>query len=1042
MKKLLLLFPMLLILLGVDNVYANNQFNTDANNGSGTVLTVKPDQDSGWPGPYGMRVTLVYSENMGGTKLPGTRVVGSVSVDYTNFTGLSGYRHFDKASRIERMSGPSSFTTGNLLSTPYIYKKMSVPLPAFVTDSGIAIKDLVNNYFYDNFNPTNNLERLTGLLTDLKAPPTYIDNIKKTYLCQKQQDNPSCDSSTDTIRTYKYHMLVEPIGFIYLKANTKYNKTANTVWVAGTATELALLMNSATGSYSESGWVAGFTHNNLPKSIYISKDYYGKLTGVTPPGDVKTRLPSSLITGSQGFGVGVIELIDYFPVTPPKLKIDPVLQPATCPAQGQFRDFEDWDVIVANTTVPSLRLDIPNSVDFINVYCRQELTTKFPGEIFNVKSGTHLPLEETMVGGSKECRAYIDVNKWRIAYNTANTRVKDTFDIYMKKLKEIEAWENKYDPKNTGITKVSGCVTSAGNIVKKELSCTKIETVPGTSNYMRSTVSYKKSSTAPTITTLMPPEKTHATTSTSPIIGSAIDLVVNNGRLTSIPSYIKWKSIAPRIGLVYNLCTFPSGCPTFTNPTLEVYAGKSCALQTKIGTNYYLIGSDTFNNLKIPGIIDPAFSLLTYGDYIKGRHNVVVDESNRYIYSAIRVPSSMGSELGTGVYFYQTYKPTEACPINAPEQTIYKPKLTTEKKDYEEAVKILEKVIEQLKTSYDGWSTTFTQKPELKLEFTETASGKRQNYDLVPTTTTNPLIESATCRSSIMCTQKALNTLVVYKNVCSTSTENCVQVDISDSQIEPYLFTKIIRSQSQRIDYSLPSDANRYVDKATGIPYTWATLPATVKANRSYVDIGYANIPVSYDSHVNTPVAGQIKIAYRYLGEKTASGAYHFDSMSGLSSQFVGGYLRYACDWTPMVPGELSYVYRPIDLKDPFPGYTAVKREPGANWTTDPLAITRKITFNRGVADEAIYTNRTPIFRIDFTGANRTVINKIRAYNKTRNYDYTELVCNGVDIKGNNNGTQCKSRFLTSITMRNDSGKSIVSGCGTSTNWTNCPGTE
>jgi hypothetical protein len=1034
MKKLLLLFPMLLILLGVDTVYANNQFDTDANGGAGTVLTVKPDQDSGWPGPYGIRITLVNGTT-GARIFNSVTNTNTVSVDYTNFTGLEKYKHFGKQSKIER--GTTLLTASNFSSLAYSFKKMDIPIPKFISDEGKSL-NLIEPFFLNNFNPTNNLSRLVNLLKDLNAPQAYIDAITQTYKCQKEKDDaaimglstPSCNSSTATITGYNFHLLVEPIGYVYLKPENYHNLTGRTIWIAGTASELALFMSPSNGSYNQSGWVAGFTHNNLPKSIYIKNSYYGKLSGIAALPSSTTRLSSPTIYGSSGYGVGVVRLSDLFP---PVVEVAPTLDPAACGELGEFRDFNNWKTISENTTSPSLKVDVPNTANFCKVYCRQEVSTRFPGEVLNVKAGTHLPLQETVVGGSKECRAYIDVPAWKAAYDAANAEVVRTFNIWVARKRAIADWEAKY---GTSVTSVTGCFTSTGIERDKVLSCSTKELVSGRD--MRNSVSYYHG--ASYVTTFMPEEKTHANFTVSPFTGTPISLAKESGVVLGT-SYKLWESLGT-MSLTYNLCTVGSNCPSTTNGSYEILKNQSCVLTT---TDGYIVGSNAFNQKKISADpLDPR----TYSYYIRGKYFIDPrgDEDYRVIFAGIFTTATR--PRGTGIYFYQTFRPREVCPSGTSERTISKPTLGRTWQDYLIAVQALETVIGQLKTCNDGWSATFTQKPELVLDFTETASNKTQTYNLVPTTTDGPLIENKVCNSSYsLCLQKTAGTLRVNKNVCNSTTWTCSTQNITNTAVAPYLFSNIMRSQSQRIDYSLPTDANRYVDKATGISHTWATLPARVKTNKSYVDIGYANIPISYGSDVNNP-AGEIRVRYKKLGEQIGStGKSYFDSMLPAANFDANGYLRYSCPWTPMkTPSNecqgFCFTYRPIDLKSPFPGYNSVEREPGANWTTDPDAIRNNITFNRGVADEAVYTNRTPMFRIDFTGANRTAIQAIRAYNKANNYDYTELVCNGVDGRGNNAGTQCRSVFLRSKTMLNSSGKSILSGCGTSTNWTNCPGTE
>jgi hypothetical protein len=1026
MKKLLLLFPMLLILLGVDTVYANNQFDTDANGGAGTVLTVKPDQDSGWPGPYGIRITLVNGTT-GARIFNSVTNTNTVSVDYTNFTGLEKYKHFGKQSKIER--GTTLLTASNFSSLAYSFKKMDIPIPKFISDEGKSL-NLIEPFFLNNFNPTNNLSRLVNLLKDLNAPQAYIDAITQTYKCQKEKDDaaimglsaPSCNSSTATITGYNFHLLVEPIGYVYLKPENYHNLTGRTIWIAGTASELALFMSPSNGSYNQSGWVAGFTHNNLPKSIYIKNSYYGKLNGIAALPSSTTRLSSPTIYGSSGYGVGVVRLSDLFP---PVVEVAPTLDPAACGELGEFRDFNNWKTISENTTSPSLKVDVKDTANFCKVYCRQEVSTRFPGEVLNVKAGTHLPLQETVVGGSKECRAYIDVPAWKAAYDSANRAIITTYNTWKIWRQRVIDWESEY---GTVTTEVMGCFSTTDpydyESYKRTISCNVCDSVPTTSMIPNSSFS--------------PPAPTGNRVTCS---GSGASVYypyfTKTTSAPTLPGSTGTGSSTEKLNLYYQRCATASGallpvCPTTPHPSeVENIGGfnNSCVLSNS-ANNAFIVGS--------PRPLPSAFA---------GFEIITAQVSGKQILAGRHVPPLSGSLEGSAQY-YRYVRPVSTCPTGTSYTKRTKPDDGPAWRAHLRAVENLTTVIAQLKNCNDGWTARFTQKPELVLDFTETASNKTQTYNLVPTTTDGPLIENKVCNSDYaLCSQKLAGTLRITRNVCTRSMTSPCTTSVVTGSISPYLFSNIMRSQSQRIDYSLPTDANRYVDKATGISHTWATLPARVKTNKSYVDIGYANIPISYGSDVNNP-AGEIRVRYKKLGEQIGStGKSYFDSMLPAANFDANGYLRYSCPWTPMkTPSNecqgFCFTYRPIDLKSPFPGYNSVEREPGANWTTDPDAIRNNITFNRGVADEAVYTNRTPMFRIDFTGANRTAIQAIRAYNKANNYDYTELVCNGVDGRGNNAGTQCRSVFLRSKTMLNSSGKSILSGCGTSTNWTNCPGTE
>lgn len=86
---------------------------------------------------------------------------------------------------------------------------------------------------------------------------------------------------------------------------------------------------------------------------------------------------------------------------------------------------------------------------------------------------------------------------------------------------------------------------------------------------------------------------------------------------------------------------------------------------------------------------------------------------------------------------------------------------------------------------------------------------------------------------------------------------------------------------------------------------------------------------------------------------------------------------------------EDNIIYRVIDLKTPFPGKTGEGRKAGFNWDDETL-IKEKITKNRNVSDDAIYTESKIMyhFKLDVN-----TLRAIRNYNKSNSYsDYT-LTC-------------------------------------------------
>ena len=80
-----------------------------------------------------------------------------------------------------------------------------------------------------------------------------------------------------------------------------------------------------------------------------------------------------------------------------------------------------------------------------------------------------------------------------------------------------------------------------------------------------------------------------------------------------------------------------------------------------------------------------------------------------------------------------------------------------------------------------------------------------------------------------------------------------------------------------------------------------------------------------------------------------------------------------------------------------------------------PSYVDDVITNNRGVETYEVY-QQEPMYVIDFTGANKLAIPRIRNYNRENNYDDFNMNCVGTH-DGRNTGDKCLSVFLRSDMM-------------------------
>lgn len=134
-----------------------------------------------------------------------------------------------------------------------------------------------------------------------------------------------------------------------------------------------------------------------------------------------------------------------------------------------------------------------------------------------------------------------------------------------------------------------------------------------------------------------------------------------------------------------------------------------------------------------------------------------------------------------------------------------------------------------------------------------------------------------------------------------------------------------------------------------------------------------------------------------------------------------------SCKVTPSLKSSAGYIFRTIDLNNPFPARDGTSRLPGINWLNSTNYVYNVITNSRGIQyhkynniqpditydPNLMYTELQPIYTITLTPS---LMRKIRQYNKENNYSNINLECD-------QEGRQCISTFL-----RDDIFKDSISG--------------
>ena len=1027
--------------------HAGFGYDGDAYSGSKLPITVKPDVTSWWTGMYGIRVTLVDQN--------GDRPNRSISMDYSNFNNLKGYSYFNvtKKSKLD-YQGTSSLNISNLkrgtTANPYVYKKPIVVIPDFLDES--ASSKIILDYFANNFDYKKNTANALKLLEQLNAPAIYIQNVETSVRCQKLVDQIGASAYADRTtcavtfaslaNAYKYYLIVEPIAYIAIQSGN--------YWIAATATEAALLLEN----YTTAGFVRGITHANLPRSIYITKDYFGgKLTALTAANLRSTSyLTRAAMIGTSGYGVGVFWVNDSLenpPVDKPRI-IETVV--GKCGEDATFKDTEDWDYIKG---VSAMRDVTMGNEKYCKVYCRQQVITKFPGEVPKQKAGTHYVFEPFAVSTQKDCRADVALSTWRTNYQTAVTNMINTYNAWQFQKAKADEYNNVVKPLITANSKYVGAdvqyIGPCSSVSEWVIDPVKGAVTfgdcssnnPGKGFLENAEIDYERNDLS-SITFTVP--ATAVISNKTCVMGLApkgsTSFMYDLSRKIDEDDYD-----GALIDRGPTIQSDKNTQYTFLKAASSDFASFSRFVRPETTCSDVLVAGDGGNALDDGGWINSKFMLINRGTYCELSKWTTIDTGAKYNWS----------------YDYNGKNyPMTTCggySVDADDEWIAY-------RTARDAVTALENA---LKTC-SSWNMTFKTEPKLILQ--QTDGGK-----IIPDQTLQVLdkgIDDPTNTGDFrkevtnFCTDGGLCTTPITQYSCTGTV--CNGSDAIAAFMKPYYFTKVQQTANENFTYSLPTNYNRYVLKDTGKAVT--TLPSEYATSGAYTDIGYANIVLGYNAD-NIDLKGNITIKYSGLGEPRISSGeiikfptYNYVVKAGdtvtfdtyVDKKYKGGSntgpLTYSCDYE-YEPGtgiticegptckscvgpsckdskvKLNLVYRPIDLKNPFPAYSGVSRDLGFNWRIQDNYVTDYILNNRGVVGDKVF-DTVPMYIIDFTGANKAAINEIKIYNSKNSYNDLGLTCSGVDLNNHNDGAECKSTYLRTKLAK------YVTGCGMSTDWHAC----
>ena len=358
--------------------------------GSPTNVTGCACGDACWTSPYnfGFRLTVLDKDT-------GKEITDSYDFLYANDSEITKYRALpNKGSKIDYLN-----------RTSVADSEFSVSYGADYTLASTILPFDANTKF--TYNSGSGLAEYFKKITNSKA-----DRLLNVM-----------GMSLDEFYEEEDYLMVEPLVFLYYHGS----------YYVGTATELALLWNKS--DVSKTSGQCGFnniTHQNLPWSVYIEGDYFGKLVGVKSLGLTPgSSVESSQIVGGNGLGVGLFwtfgesETKDN-PNCPDAYcdSITTVINPTGCDSTGTYSDPTDWCCIEKDGPSPEYnQYAVEGRNKYCPAYCREDVTTTFPSSALSVEAGKHFVFNPVGTAQSeKQCRSKI--NLLRISYNVQQKKDK------------------------------------------------------------------------------------------------------------------------------------------------------------------------------------------------------------------------------------------------------------------------------------------------------------------------------------------------------------------------------------------------------------------------------------------------------------------------------------------------------------------------------------------------------------------------------------------------------------------------------------------
>ena len=362
------------------------------------------------------------------------------------------------------------------------------------------------------------------------------------------------------------------------------------------------------------------------------------------------------------------------------------------------------------------------------------------------------------------------------------------------------------------------------------------------------------------------------------------------------------------------------------------------------------------------------------------------------------------------------------------------------KSTYETKIKNAQKIVTDMKSCYT-WDkdTIYEVDPEASLTYSD---NKNYNYS-------DKLLADTSYYGITDNLSKCLNTNVNQVQSCSGT--SCPNTKVAMKNCKK---SGVSMERTSRTVFSLDDDVYRYVLKSNNLSIHRNDLSKYKQdgLTTNYYDMHESNLPVSYSApngkYGSMHGRGQLDVTYSKLGHIQNNRTMVDTILS--SNTAAGAFGKWECQFTvysdfipcekgdnhcPNTSGDITVVYRTIDLNNPFPDIDGSKRNTGSNWCdrdsckSSNRTVQNYILNNRGVTGNDIY-NQEPMYTFTLTP---TAIRNIRNYNAENSYtSYTGSIgtARALDfVCTTGKSINCRSEFIDYLTeIMNENGKLLYDG--------------